>query len=153
MALEVSDEEIDRFVDFLTGYTRRELLESYQNGDNMIVLATAAPDIYAIRFANKLGINYVCATTKDGQENKGVVKLEGVQKLLADENLILSAVITDHEDDLPLLQFNRHVRIYLYIRSNQRLKNWMKTVLNIHCFSESSSQRSSLMSRRSLSWL
>ena len=45
MALEVSDEEIDRFVDFLTGYTRRELLESYQNGDNMIVLATAAPDI------------------------------------------------------------------------------------------------------------
>ena len=108
MALEVSDEEIDRFVDFLTGYTRRELLESYQNGDNMIVLATAAPDIYAIRFANKLGINDVCATTKDGQENKGVVKLEGVQKLLADENLILSAVITDHEDDLPLLQFNRH---------------------------------------------
>ena len=85
-----------------------KLLESYQNGDNMIVLATAAPDIYAIRFANKLGINYVCATTKDGQENKGVVKLEGVQKLLADENLILSAVITDHEDDLPLLQFNRH---------------------------------------------
>ena len=42
------------------------------------------------------------------EENKGVVKLEGVQKLLADENLILSAVITDHEDDLPLLQFNRH---------------------------------------------
>ena len=78
-----------------------------------IILATAAPEGYVKILAQRLGINRFCATKKNGPENKGEEKLKNVVGILSKENMELYAVVTDHHDDLPLLEYNTCGENYL----------------------------------------
>jgi phosphoserine phosphatase len=73
---------------------------------SVIILASAAPSRYVADIAEKLNITLYCATPLDGPENRGQQKLDAVNQILCDNGLQLSAVVTDHYDDLPLLKAN-----------------------------------------------
>ena len=84
------------------------------------VLATAAPSIYAVPLAEKLGIGECVATEPGCGENMGELKLRNVQKA----GVVFSSdtvVITDHYDDLPLLRANADGRNYI-VMSDKRLR-------------------------------
>lgn len=96
--------DIDKFIEKLLTHIRPSLERRIQMADR-VILATAAPEIYVIPFAQALGIEEVTATPTNGAENRGTVKLRNVEKagVKFDRDTI---VITDHYDDLPLLQRN-----------------------------------------------
>lgn len=96
--------DIDKFIKKLSTHARPSLERRIQSADR-VILATAAPEIYAIPFAEVLGIKEVAATPDNGAENRGSVKLRNVEKAVVkfDRDTV---VITDHFDDLPLLKRN-----------------------------------------------
>ena len=96
--------DIDKFIDKLSTHLRPALQRRIDAADR-VILATAAPEIYVIPLARRLGINEVTATQADGAESRGTVKLRNVEKagVTFDRDTV---VITDHYDDLPLLQRN-----------------------------------------------
>ena len=104
------------FSGFLQLFVNRDvLLEMHKYNDMDIVLCTAAPVIYVDAFAGKYNFAKVFATPsvyKAGwEENIGGVKLENL-KIFYGEDVVLSCVITDHHDDLPmLLKANRRVLV------------------------------------------
>lgn len=104
MAVNVTDTMVDAFVDVLQTYVRAELLK--HDADEVVVLATAAPNMYAEILAQRFGIKYCVASNVGAPENKGEEKCESVKALLKRENLELYRVITDHVDDYPLLREN-----------------------------------------------
>ena len=73
------------------------------------ILATAAPDFYACAIAWMLGCD-VCVSSRlervirEGQEMRGVSKRDSVKSLARQEGVEVTAVVTDHKDDLPLLR-------------------------------------------------
>lgn len=74
-----------------------------------ICLATAAPEEYASIIAETLDMEYCLATVftpyfSDYSENKGDIKLDAIQDLMTNENLDMSAFLTDHHDDLPVMK-------------------------------------------------
>ena len=97
MNVNVSEDRINLFIDTLLPFLRRELLGRFKGYE--IILATAAPEGYVKILAQRLGINRFCATKKNGPENKGEEELY--------------AVVTDHHDDLPLLEYNTCGENYL----------------------------------------
>lgn len=69
-------------------------------------LATAAPEEYSIHIARSLGFDGLCATKftpkfSDYIENRKELKLESIQKILLEHDLVMDLFITDHKDDLP----------------------------------------------------
>lgn len=73
------------------------------------VLATAAPALYALPLAKRLGIPFAVATPDAGPECKGVEKVRRIRRLgipFTGDTI----VFTDHEDDLPLLRANANGR-------------------------------------------
>ena len=111
MNVNVSEDRINLFIDTLLPFLRRELLGRFKGYE--IILATAAPEGYVKILAQRLGINRFCATKKNGPENKGEEKLKNVVGILSKENMELYAVVTDHHDDLPLLEYNTCGENYL----------------------------------------
>lgn len=105
-ALEKRD--IDYFVNKMITRVRPSLFRSLEVSER-VILATAAPEIYAIPLASALGIREITATSNDGPENRGTTKLRNVERLGVkfDEDTV---VITDHHDDLPLLRRNERGR-------------------------------------------
>lgn len=101
----MNDGLLDEFLCHLEMYVREELLEKVRSADR-VVLATAAPAIYAHAFGDRIGIKEVCATETGGVENKGEEKVRSVERLGAvfDEKTV---VITDSEDDRPLMDRNK----------------------------------------------
>lgn len=97
-----------------------DLIQRWQEADEPVVLATAAPDCYASPFADSLGLTDCLATP--GMVGPGWVELFGSAK--ADrcrqwvaENSAGSnrgatiSVVTDHLDDLPLLSLAQQATI------------------------------------------
>ena len=88
------------------------LLSEYSQQGYLTVLATAAPAHYASLLAHKLGFEACCATPlpttsfDQWQECRGEEKLRSVSTLLATHEATLAVVVTDHEDDRPLLRAN-----------------------------------------------
>lgn len=111
MNVDVPEDRINKFVDFLLSFLRRDLIGKFRNYE--IILATAAPVCYVKILTQRLGISLFCATTNAGPENKGEEKLKNVLEILSRENLKLHAVVTDHHDDLPLLEYNTSGENYL----------------------------------------
>ncbi|MBD5224355.1 MAG: haloacid dehalogenase-like hydrolase [Bacteroidales bacterium] len=86
------------------------IIDKYRRTGATVALATAAPAEYAELFAHSCGFDYCIASGfgKSGEssrtyECKGDEKLRRVKELCLRENIEIAAVITDHEDDLPLL--------------------------------------------------
>lgn len=112
-------ERLDLFVEReLIAIDRRAqtMMEQYRNRGYLLVLSTAAPGIYAHAIAENLHIDLCCATVLPSEvvigqwhENVGEQKVESLCRLLKVHKAELAVVITDHFDDLPLLNYNEGV--------------------------------------------
>lgn len=83
------------------------LIEKSREKGCVTFIATAAMEEYAYPLASLLGFEGAIATVftdrfSDYKERRGEVKLNGIQDLLASDDLRLESFITDHEDDLPV---------------------------------------------------
>lgn len=84
----------------------KDLVESRRKLGCLTYIATAAIEEYAIPFCRLMGYEGAIATKfsdkqSDYEEMKGDIKLNGIEQLMAQENLRLESFITDHPDDLP----------------------------------------------------
>lgn len=111
--LRLADAKTDsRFIDhFVEQTVQNHLRDSVyslalqeQKKGSLILLATAAPEMYASVLARYTGLDGFLATPTGGPENKGEVKARRVKQWLEENDASLEAVITDHADDLPLMQ-------------------------------------------------
>lgn len=89
-------------------YVRKNLLKDIQSGD-FVCLATAAPDIYAKRFAEEMGQVDLVLSTYISDESKmveifGEIKKESVLAKLAS---VPDVFYTDHYDDAPLARVSK----------------------------------------------
>lgn len=112
----MSGERIARLVDILLQRLNVALYEEikvWQRDGYFVCLATAAPECYAGAIAARLNLDACCATsspmkvTWEWHENMGEHKLLAVQALFAEKEILLRRVVTDHGDDMPLLEANR----------------------------------------------
>lgn len=84
----------------------RRILAAWQATGARVVLATAAPDVYARALAAQIGADCVATSSHVGLEwceLHGPTKLRRCQALAAQMAATQVVVITDHPDDLPLL--------------------------------------------------
>ena len=86
-------------------------IAEYQSNGCRIVMATAAPDIYAPTFASLCGFDACLSTAapikgKPYVECRGEEKLRRVKDWLKANDADMVAFFTDHEDDRPLADFN-----------------------------------------------
>lgn len=106
-----SDKDIYRFLEQnLNSIINGQVLDMAYKSRCIMVLATAAPALYAEPFGRSLGFDHVLATKyskTDFTENIGEKKLESVNRLLSKIGAEMVIVITDHADDAPLLRANR----------------------------------------------
>lgn len=88
------------------------LVEEHLSDNGKVVLATAAPDLYAAAVARKAGISLWVATPMtrrhdDYAECRGEAKLRAVLALTGPWSAYEEVtVVTDHADDTPLLRAN-----------------------------------------------
>lgn len=109
-------ERLDLFVEHeLIAINRTVLqrMEQYRNHGHLLILTTAAPGFYAHSIAENLHIDLCCATLLPSEvvidrwtENVGQQKVDSLQRMLQVHKAELDVVITDHYDDLPLLNSN-----------------------------------------------
>lgn len=93
--------------DIISHYLRdsvKSLVDNEKKSGCPALLATAAPEVYADYIARITGFDGCVATQLGGAENSGNEKVSRVKEWLADNNAELGVVITDHADDLPLMQ-------------------------------------------------
>lgn len=90
-----------------------QLMEQYRNRGYLLILTTAAPGLYAHPIAENLHIDLCCATQLPSEvvigqwrENVGEQKVDSLRRMLQIQKAELDVVITDHYDDLPLLNSN-----------------------------------------------
>lgn len=92
-------------------------VERYRNRGHLLVLATAAPALYAKAIAEDFRLDACLATPLpsevvigDWHENVGEEKARNLQRFLQLHEAQIDAVIVDHADDLPLLRLNSEGR-------------------------------------------
>lgn len=112
----ITGEKLQRFVDQeLTNLNLPvvDMLATYTHQDYLSILATAAPENYAACISSRLSFDDFCCTQMpllsffEWKENKSEEKLQGVLALLQKHNAQLAVVVTDHDDDRPLLEANQ----------------------------------------------
>ena len=111
---------LDQFIELELTYVNRRVLqlaEPYRSRGYLLILTTAAPGIYAHPIAEDLSIDLCCATPLPSevvigrwQENVGQNKVDALSRMLQVHKAELEVVITDHFDDLPLLNYNAEGR-------------------------------------------
>ena len=84
----------------------KDLVESRRQLGCLTYIATAALEEYAIPLCRLLGYDGTVATKFSDnptvyEEMKGYTKHNGIERILAKDNLRLESFITDHPDDLP----------------------------------------------------
>lgn len=117
----LTDSDISDFIDSLMPDVSTEvrgLCEALKSQGYKTLLSTASPAVYCIPFARRLGFDYCHATDMSDDfdtyiENRGQWKLIRLRALEAQCGEVADVVVTDHHDDLPLLQANRNGRNYL----------------------------------------
>lgn len=137
----LTTDEINEFSEILSKKINRDiitLLETEPLKDYRILIATAATDLFMEAFIKRTGfpeIDYTATAfsnnLKNYKENKGVYKLDSVKRYLEDNNLECKAVISDHEDDLPLFKAFPS-EIYLVQPSPKTLKKVQSAFLQPH---------------------
>lgn len=107
----IPDDELSIFAQRLTNSingTVADICQRAHSNGHATILATAAPAIYADKIASISGFDYCIATQiptdKNWKEYSGHVKCREVEKIIKDKGYILSCVITDHSDDIPLME-------------------------------------------------
>ncbi len=116
----------------------QQIMEPYRNRGYLLVLATAAPAFYAHAIAEFLNMDLCCGTLLPSevvigqwQECVGENKVETLKRMLQVHKAELDVVITDHEDDLPLLNYNtngRNIVINANAKSLEAIEKGCKTV-------------------------
>lgn len=102
-ARHLTPQQLEQFIDDMLGQVNSGVQAAIADC-GQTVLNTAAPAIYAVRLGHRLGFDIVLASTPTC-ENRGQQKVTALHQI----GIELSAhttVITDHHDDLPLLQAN-----------------------------------------------
>ena len=128
----------EKFVDILIPRLNKKvinILEFYHNQGYHILVASAAADFFLGELVSRLEsfkadfIGTPFSTNINAYiENKGEVKLKNVISYLKNKDLELKVMITDHEDDLPLLKYNRQGKNYL-VNSSRRTRRNIKKVM------------------------
>lgn len=107
-APKLSQEEIDGFAaSLLQRYGRpevRTLIDREREKGCRVLLATAAPALYAKAIARQAGFEGCVATEAGGAENFRQEKLRRVEEWLDKDGGTLAAIVTDHHDDLALIR-------------------------------------------------
>lgn len=85
-----------------------EEIERHLADGGTVLLATAAPETYVPLIWEGC---YVCSDSRSEVECRGEEKLRRVRRFAEDTDGLLSVVITDHPDDLPLLTYPGVTRI------------------------------------------
>lgn len=111
--IDLTNSDISKFATLLkdkTNVTVLKILKERLAQGNKILLATAAGDFFIPSYIETLGIgkiDFIASqfSTDSNQylENKGELKLKAVRNYMKTHNLESCLIITDHEDDLPLL--------------------------------------------------
>lgn len=119
----------------------RLLMEPYRNRGHLLILSTASPALYAHPIAENLGIDLCCATLLPSEvvigEWKECVKeqkVEALRRMLQVHKAELDVVITDHYDDLPLLNYNtagRNIVVNASTQTRQILAKQCKTAYEV----------------------
>lgn len=106
--------EIASFLKEIEIYKRQDLLDEFLAYE-LKILATGAPGIYAEEIAVKNGFDACLATTYKGEsfsfftENLKEEKSNQVSMLLQQKGYPnIDVLITDHEDDFPLIKIAKH---------------------------------------------
>ena len=102
------------------------VMERYRNRGYLLVLATAAPALYAKALADDYRLDACLGTPLPSEvvigewhENVGEEKAQTLQRFLQQHDAHMEALITDHHDDLPLLRLNAQGTNYLAQPSEQ----------------------------------
>ncbi len=103
---------VEKEMTYLDPKTQR-IMEPYRNRGYLLVLVTAAPAFYAHSIAEFLNMDLCCATQLPSEvvigqwkECVGENKVDALKRMLQIHKAELDVVITDHDDDLPLLNYN-----------------------------------------------
>jgi len=110
----VSSSDISHFVNTLHRHVNHHILHTRHDGQQIYILATAAPRLYAEEIAKRYHFDYVIATENTSKqpwkENLKETKKENLLKLLAlyAPNSKFVTLYTDHHDDLPLMKIASH---------------------------------------------
>lgn len=105
-----------------------ELLARYRQQGAVILLATAAPDLYIPWIWDEPFIATKTISNPLNTECRGFLKAQRVKDFMRDGD-ILEAVITDHYDDLPLLQLGANAN-YLVSPAPRTLRKVIAKNLN-----------------------
>lgn len=107
---------LDQFVEQELVHLNSEaqhLMETYRNRGYLLILCTAAPGLYAQQIADYCSIDLCCATLLPSEvvlgrwnECVGQHKVDALSRMLRVHKAELEVVITDHYDDIPLLNYN-----------------------------------------------
>ena len=127
----LTDDDIMAFVKCLKGFVSEDVMAriiSYSNQGYKIILATAAPDIYVAPSVSLLDFDgYVASDTdkliKCREEMRGLAKGECAEAYANERNWKISVVMTDHEDDIPLLRMHDIKRIL--VRPTKKLQDML----------------------------
>lgn len=106
-----------------------QMIKDFYNDGANLLLATAAPETYISWIWDG---NYIASDPITRHELRGEEKLKGVKDYLLKNDLELYAVITDHYDDLPLLQAGANHNILI----NPSLKTIERTGLRPYTFAK-----------------
>ncbi|WJQ13923.1 HAD family hydrolase [Geobacillus stearothermophilus] len=108
--------DMDHFIGIITMYTNEDIINRLKerNCCETWILATAAPEIYAKRIAEKYGFDYCCATSMDlgeeWEENIREVKLKNVYSILNELKIKeVDTLYTDHHDDIHIMKISNKI--------------------------------------------
>lgn len=87
------------------------MLDRYKIAGCHLLMATAAPAVYAEMIAQQAGFDDCISTSMprkgdDWRENVGEEKRDRIIQYLAEKEMLLTVVITDHYDDIALMKSN-----------------------------------------------
>lgn len=103
---------VDTVVDTVERHANPEvvrLVDTCRRKGYATILATAAPEAYAGAIARRFGFDYCIATPqpagdKAWGEARGDAKRDAVVRLVKENSLTLDIAVSDHADDMPLLE-------------------------------------------------
>lgn len=109
-------EALNRFTALLLDNINRPLLAELRRTGMILVIATAAPDVYVGALAAALGFDGSIATPlarrlEEYEESRGERKRHLAEVYAAERGLEIALIATDHEDDLPLLRLPSVTRL------------------------------------------
>lgn len=111
----MNDQRLSSFVSTILREANANVLDAmrkYKAQGYFTLLSTAAPISYATKIKDFYEFDAVCATTlpdegKEWEENVRERKRDITLKFLQGKDMVLDTFVTDHYDDLPLLQVEK----------------------------------------------